>query len=441
MRTGSATYIRRGAALALAAIALAGCGSAPKDERVSGGTLTVYESLPLHGSYARVADATAAGARLALSDAHGRAGGLRVRLVELDSSDPSGGGATWDPSAVEANAKRAANDPTTIAYLGELDQGGSAISVPVTNDKGILQVSPFDGLTSLTRVDPAGPAATGPERYYPSGRRTFLRLVPTDLLQAEVLVDWARAQGARSIAFVQDEQLFGRELASQAAVAARGAGITVTDDQEARDDPTAYPDLALKLAEKRPDALLYTGVGDPRSGPLLAALRRAMPNALLLASSAMSTAAPTPSGLPPVELLDPALPASDYPPAGAAGAGPARAPARRAAPGRGALRLRGDAGRARRRRRRGQGLRRPQRGHAGGPAPARTPVGAGRLPDPGRGGRGAWALRRISPRRRLSRLPRHPQPLARSRGRVIAPLPTAKGRIRPGPQCKEEGNS
>ena len=64
----------------------------------------------------------AAGERLALADAHGRVGKRRVRLVELDDSAPTG--ETWDPSTVEANARRATADPTTIAYLGELDLGG-----------------------------------------------------------------------------------------------------------------------------------------------------------------------------------------------------------------------------------------------------------------------------------------------------------------------------
>src|SRR5439155_3068160 len=136
---------------------------------------------------------------------------------ELDDSDPKKPG-TWDPSKVEQNAKQAAKDPATIAYIGELDYGGSAISVPVTNAKGIVQISPGDGLTSLTQVQPGGPK-TSPARYYPSGRRTFLRLVPTDLRQADELMSWIRARGARRVAIVHDDQLFGREMAAQAMVA------------------------------------------------------------------------------------------------------------------------------------------------------------------------------------------------------------------------------
>jgi ABC-type branched-subunit amino acid transport system substrate-binding protein len=60
---------------------------------------------------------------------------------------------------VSANAKRAAEDPKAIAYLGELAYGASAISVPVTNDAQLLQVSPTDTLTSLTQSPIGRPRA------------------------------------------------------------------------------------------------------------------------------------------------------------------------------------------------------------------------------------------------------------------------------------------
>ncbi|HEX2126027.1 MAG TPA: hypothetical protein VHF45_05640 [Thermoleophilaceae bacterium] len=132
-RTGTAL-------LCVAAIALVGClstGDADEGSRISGGTVTVYSSLPRRGVSAPVAAAVAAGERLALADAGHRAGGLRVRLRRLDSTDP--GDWLWDPDRVSANADQAADDETAIAYIGELDYGASAVSVPITNDAGICR--------------------------------------------------------------------------------------------------------------------------------------------------------------------------------------------------------------------------------------------------------------------------------------------------------------
>jgi branched-chain amino acid transport system substrate-binding protein len=298
--------------LALCALALSACGGDDKGERAPGDTLTIYMSMPRQGPTARMADSVAAGARTALGDARGHAGGKRLRLVELDSSRP--GGDTWDAATVQENANRAADDPTAIAYIGELSEGASAISLPVTNDREILQVSPADGLTSLTRQEPGSSVAATPDRFYPSGERTFVRLVPNDYLEAGTLVDWARTRGARRLAIVQDERLAGRELANQARFAAAGLKLTVAESDEAHDDPSAFPALARKLAVARPDAVLYTGLGDAASGPLLAAIGRALPGVPVYVGSGLATAAPLPPGLPPLAAVKPALAASAYGP-------------------------------------------------------------------------------------------------------------------------------
>ena len=315
MRMRAGTYIAAATRLLIAALALAsGCsgGGAGTTARAPDGPLTVYLSVPAHGIDAGAAAAVASGARLALNDAHGRAGERTLRLVQLDDSKPEG--TTWDPEVVEENAARAAKDPTAIAYIGELDQGGSAVSIPVTNDAGILQISPLDGLTTLTRQQPGAVQGTGPARYYVSGRRTFLRLVPRDALQADELVGWAREQGGQRVAIVQDDQVFGRTLAQQVAVAADRAKLPVTDLAEPHDDPAGFDEFATKLAAKRPDVVIYTGLGDATSGLLLQAIRRALPGARLFGSSAMAHSAPTPPGLPEIQLLSPLVPARAYGP-------------------------------------------------------------------------------------------------------------------------------
>jgi branched-chain amino acid transport system substrate-binding protein len=313
MRIEPGTYIAAAArSSAVLLVLLAGCsGGGSKEAKAPEGALTVYISVPAHGVEARAGQATAVGAQLALSDAHGRAGEREVKLVRLDDSKPEG--PTWDPSMVEANAKRAAADPAAIAYIGELDEGGSAISIPVTNDAGMLQVSPLDGLTTLTRNQPGAAFGTGPARYYPNGKRTFLRLVPTDALQAEELIKWAGEQGVRRPVVIQDDQVFSRALAQQAVIMAERAGMVVTGLLEPRDDPAGFEEFALRVAQDRPDAVIYTGLGDATAGPLLAAVKRRLPGVRVFGSSALASASPRPS-LPDVDLLTPLRPASEYGP-------------------------------------------------------------------------------------------------------------------------------
>jgi branched-chain amino acid transport system substrate-binding protein len=303
----------------VAALALGGClstGDAEEGSRISGGTVTVYSSLPRHGVSAPVAAAVAAGERLALADAGRRAGGLRVRLRQLDSTDP--GDRLWDPDLVSANAEQAADDETAIAYIGELDYGASAVSVPITNDAGILQVSPGDGLTSLTRSVPGRPRA-GPERYYPTGERSFLRLVPNDLLQAEVMLEQIRERGARRLALVFDGEIYGRELASQLVARARRDGPQPVVSEEYSQRVEDIPDIARSLAEAGPDAVAYAGVAGPGTGRLLAAIDLRMPGTPVFATGGMlarDPARPVPVAPVTVDAYTPIRPASEIRPAG-----------------------------------------------------------------------------------------------------------------------------
>jgi branched-chain amino acid transport system substrate-binding protein len=278
--------------------------------------VTVYTSLPYHGVSADAARAAAAGERLALQDAGGRAGGLRVELQQLDSSEP--GEQLWDPDLVSANAERAADDPRAIAYLGELDYGASAVSVPITNDAGLLQVSPADGLTSLTRA-PLGRPRAGPERYYPEDVRSFLRLVPADELQAEALMTHVREGGARSVAVLNDPEIHSRELAGVLAALARRDGPRPVEAEEYRGRVEEIPDLVRDLAEADPDAVLYAGIAGPGTGRILAQIDRAMPGVPVYATAgvlARDPAVPIPAAPPTVDALASIPPAGELTAAG-----------------------------------------------------------------------------------------------------------------------------
>ena len=128
-----------------------------------------------------------AGIRMAFGDARDRAGSIPVRLVTLDST--RGRGEPWDPGQVLANAERAKDDSSAIAYIGELDLGASAISLPETNEADLLQVSPYDGLTSLTRSPPGRAGRGAPvSATTRTAHRSFVRLVPNDLREADTML-------------------------------------------------------------------------------------------------------------------------------------------------------------------------------------------------------------------------------------------------------------
>jgi branched-chain amino acid transport system substrate-binding protein len=297
------------ALLSAASAVLAGClgdGSEEEPHVIKGDTATIYSSLPRHGVSASTAAEVLAGERRALDERGGRAGGLRIRFRLLPATDERD--QAWDPGLVAENAQTAADDPTAIAYLGELDFGATAVSLPITNDAGLLEVSPGDGLTSLTRRAPGRPRA-GPERYYPTDRRTFVRIGPTDLDEADRIVARLAAAGDRRFSVVYDREIYGRELAAQVLDRARRAGLRAVATEEYRGQVDDIPDIARGLAEGQPDAVVQLSVAGRGTIPMLIAIDDELPGVPLFASSGI-LALPQlalPAGPSRIEAFGPAL--------------------------------------------------------------------------------------------------------------------------------------
>ncbi len=167
--------------LLLSAFALAGCGGGSSlVNKIHGTRLTIFESVPLDGAAEPNGQAVVNGAQLALNQIGGRIGRYRIRIRVLDDATATAGG--WDPGQTEADARIAAADRTTIGYIGDLESGASAVSIPLLNHEGIAQVSPTSTAVGLTS-DAPGSSPGEPEKYYPTGVRTFARVVPNDLVR------------------------------------------------------------------------------------------------------------------------------------------------------------------------------------------------------------------------------------------------------------------
>src|SRR5262249_16728127 len=78
--------------------------------------------------------------KLALSDAGGHAGAFKVSFTSLDDADPKTG--QWSPGEAAGNAKEAAQDTSTIAYIGDWNSAATAISLPLINGPRILPITP-----------------------------------------------------------------------------------------------------------------------------------------------------------------------------------------------------------------------------------------------------------------------------------------------------------
>jgi len=243
------------AAVLVLGLGLTACERADEDTGDTGSTtLTVYVSLPFQGSAGPDSVAVANGARLALREAGGKAGDLIVKLAVLDDSTPAAG--RWDRKQTADNARIAVRDRTTIAYLGDGPSGATTISLPILNAAGVLQVSPTSGYQGLTGTRDAD--AGEPEKYYPSGLRTFARPVPGDDVQARAILAGLRDEKCRRLQVLDDRDVAGRGLATAVGRAAITAGIEVVSREGLRADVDVTEEAAA-ITKDGADCVLFAG--------------------------------------------------------------------------------------------------------------------------------------------------------------------------------------
>jgi branched-chain amino acid transport system substrate-binding protein len=211
-----------GVAATLAAVAWIASGCASPGSGIQAGEhVTVYVSSPFRGPQGSEGRDVADGARLALADAGGKLGELGVRARYLDDAGGDGANAGWSAAAAAANARRAAEDSTAIAFLGDFDSGATRFSVPITNQARMLQVSPASAAVDL--VQPyVGAGDQIPEETQPTGERTFGRVIPSDEQQGKAAAAWAKRLGATRVATVSDGSAFGEVMVESFRAAAGG---------------------------------------------------------------------------------------------------------------------------------------------------------------------------------------------------------------------------
>ena len=265
--------------------AVSGCGDDGKHSAVEHGpdTLTIYSSLPLQGPDRGRARDMVDAIKLALQQAGGKVGPFAITYVSLDADKP--GAQTWSGDQVLDNARQAVRDVNAIAYIGDHDSAATALSVPMTNEGHILQVSPsstYDGLTRTSRRQGE------PERFYPSGERTFGRVVPADHVQASALIGYMKLLGVRSLALLADREIYGGGLADEVEKAAAREGITVYDRGhiDALKEDLSGP--AGKVAETGADAFLFAGTTATGAAAIFKAVAAAAPDMQLFGPAAVA---------------------------------------------------------------------------------------------------------------------------------------------------------
>ena len=247
--------------------------------------LTVYSSLPLQGASRPQTLAVVRGAQLALAQRGHEAGGNRIRYVSLDDSTARAG--HWTPQAASRNARRAATDPSAIAYIGEFNSGATAISLPILNEAGIAQISPSNTAIGLTR-DLPGAAPGEPDKYYPRGMRTYVRIAANDTVQGGALAVAMQQRGCSRVAAFHDGELYGRGVGHWVRLWTKQLGMRIVLARRIRPSAAHYRRQARAARRARAGCTVFTGITANNAVQLFNDLGRALPHAKLFGSDGVA---------------------------------------------------------------------------------------------------------------------------------------------------------
>ena len=228
------------------------------------------------------------GIKLALDQAGGKAGQWTVNYQVLDDSVASTG--AWDAGQTAANARKVASDPKTVLYIGEFNSGASEVSIPILNEAGIPQVSPANTYVGLTTNLP-GSAPGEPQKYYPTGKRTYLRIVPIDSIQAASDLIAMKNAGCTKVAVANDKQAYGAGLATLLELEKGYYGITIISNTGI--DPTApnFRSYASTIQGQGADCFFFAGITANGAVQITKDVHSAIPTAKIFGGDGVCTAA------------------------------------------------------------------------------------------------------------------------------------------------------
>lgn len=302
---------RARAALVVATLAGAlasGCGAAKRERPISpaqpihipgcstvtyGGSgraeYIVAASLPLQGQFVDHGIQAVQALKFALEIRGWKAGEHRIGLQVCDETTP--GSNVSDPAKCRRNARAFVRNRAVIGVVGPHFSGCAAEMLPILNRSPggpLAVVGAASTYLGLTRHGP-GVSEAEPERYFPTGRRSYVRVVPADDVQAAANVLFAQRSGVTRSFVLNDGEPFGLGLGEAFRVSAERAGLRVVGSAVWNPNAHDYRGLAERVRRARADGIFLGGYISSNGPRLVKDLRAVLgPNVVVMGPDAFN---------------------------------------------------------------------------------------------------------------------------------------------------------
>jgi branched-chain amino acid transport system substrate-binding protein len=245
---------RLGALAASTVLVLGACGPSTAAAPTA---IKLAIELPLQGSEKAASDPIIKGIRLALKQKGGTAGTVGGYTITIPDSaifdDALASTGAHDPQTGANNMTKIVADETYMAVIGPLNSSVAKVQIPISNASGLLQCSPANTNTDLTKGAPAAQLRTKPNNY--------IRVVTTDDIQGPAAALYIyNTLKKKSVYIIDDTEVFGKGIADTFEAAFKGAGGTVVQRDAAPKTTQDYVSIMTAAKAKNPEAIYFGGV-------------------------------------------------------------------------------------------------------------------------------------------------------------------------------------
>jgi branched-chain amino acid transport system substrate-binding protein len=228
----------------------------------SGGTIKIGVDLPVSGADAAIGIPTQNGVVLAIeqANANGFAGGTYKLAASLLDDAVQG---VHDPAAGAQNVKTFIADSAVLAMIGPFNSNVAKSEIPLTNDAGLVQISPSNTNDGLTVGEDAKKLRTA----HPD-TNTYFRDCTKDSRQGGALAQFAQKLGFKKVFIIDDNETYGKGLADNFEAAFKALGLTSLGHEHITANQQDFKALLTKVKGSSPDVVFYGGTTSTGGGLL-----------------------------------------------------------------------------------------------------------------------------------------------------------------------------
>jgi len=233
----------------------------------------IASDLPLQGSGRSQTIEMTKAIQFILSGAGWKAGAYTLGYQSCDDATAQAG--KWDSAKCSANANAYARDKDVIGVLGTFNSGCAAIIIPILNRASggpVGMISPANTYTGLTASGP-GTSPGEPNKYYPTGKRNYARVVAQDQYQGAADAILAQRVGAKNVYVLNDKEAYGLGVASNFRHAALKLGLKIAGFEAFDPKASSYEALASKIKDKGVTGVFIGALICENGGKLIKDLR------------------------------------------------------------------------------------------------------------------------------------------------------------------------